>query len=304
MLWKTARSWCIYLGTLAAALWVSLWAFAQGMPDWLVVAGLSFAASVWLLFVQWLLPFSQQWRGWRKAFGLDVLHGVFSTLIASSLFRAVFFGVVFKVSAVFSLWLGVSLWPTSWPLALQLLAALVLGEFGIYWLHRTAHEREWLWRIHALHHSSEQLYVLSSGRNHPFNTVLAYGVSLLPLIALGANTELLILVSVFTSVHGLLQHANIDMRLGVLDWVFAGPDLHRWHHSVVTEESMHNYGSNLIVWDIVFGTRWLPSDRSADIEVGLPDMTMGKNYFRDLASPFIWRRMFARPEQLPEAPPG
>ena len=55
-------------------------------------------------------------------------------------------------------------------------------------------------------------------------------------------------------------------------------ELHRWHHSKLMHESNHNYGGNLIVWDILFGTRWLPNDRDPPEAIGmesLPGLPMG-----------------------------
>jgi sterol desaturase/sphingolipid hydroxylase (fatty acid hydroxylase superfamily) len=97
------------------------------------------------------------------------------------------------------------------------------------------------------------------------------------------------LVSVFTAVHGLLQHANVDMHHGPLNWIFATADLHRWHHSRDVMESNTNFGSNLILWDVVFGTRYLPSGREPR-HVGLSDVQVPDNFFHHLALPFTLGR--------------
>ena len=57
-----------------------------------------------------------------------------------------------------------------------------------------------LWRLHALHHSSEQLYVLSSGRNHPVHTALTSLLQIVPLALLGAGPEVLALHGAFTGI--------------------------------------------------------------------------------------------------------
>ena len=44
----------------------------------------------------------------------------------------------------------------SWPAGLQALAMVAIGDFIGYWTHRAFHSG-WLWRVHAVHHSSPQL---------------------------------------------------------------------------------------------------------------------------------------------------
>jgi sterol desaturase/sphingolipid hydroxylase (fatty acid hydroxylase superfamily) len=58
---------------------------------------------------------------------------------------------------------------------------------------------------------------------------------------------------------GIFQHANVQLRLGPLNWFFSMAELHRWHHSRTVEEANHNYGQTISVWDWVFGTRYLPA---------------------------------------------
>src|SRR5580704_17426754 len=43
------------------------------------------------------------------------------------------------------------------PYWLQIIEAVVLGDLGIYFAHRTFHAIPCLWRFHAIHHSIEEL---------------------------------------------------------------------------------------------------------------------------------------------------
>ncbi|MGB0908532.1 MAG: sterol desaturase family protein, partial [Maricaulaceae bacterium] len=54
----------------------------------------------------------------------------------------------------------------SLPLPLMWLLLLFVYDFCLYWLHRVLH-KEWLWPIHAVHHSDEHLHFLSWSRFHP-----------------------------------------------------------------------------------------------------------------------------------------
>ncbi len=117
-------------------------------------------------------------------------------------------------------------------------------------------------------------------------------LALTPLILLGADTRIIALHTLFTAVHGMFQHANVDIRLGPLNWIFSMAELHRWHHSKHLEEANTNYGANLIWWDIVFRSRFLPSDREPPTEIGiasLPNFPGG--YWAHLRSPFRWKEI-------------
>ena len=84
------------------------------------------------------------------------------------------------------------------------------------------------------------------------------------------------------------------MRFGVLNHVFATPELHRWHHSRVVEESNANYGSNVIVWDTLLGTRLRPADRAPSTDIGLPPgVAIRMNYLTHLQVPFVWSKIEA-----------
>lgn len=195
------------------------------------------------------------------------------------------------VAAQFAGVFGFHLWPVSWPLWGQWALALVVYEFGHYWAHRGAHEVEFLWRFHSLHHSPARLYFLNAARFHPIDTIWLGLVSTVPLLALGATKDVLLLVAAVGVVHGVLQHANLELRLGPLNWIFSTAALHRWHHSKVMEEANTNYGTNLIIWDTVFATRFLP-DREPPEDVGITEpAAYPKGFFGPLLAPFIWRRL-------------
>lgn len=266
------------------------WSLAESgtAPALAVIAG-GASAILPLLALQRLLPAEDAWRGRPADFGIDMLHALV-TSVAGDLWRVVSFGAAFAVAAWLTQLFGASIWPSEWPLLAQFALALVIGDFGQYWVHRACHEVDWLWPIHAMHHSSERLYVFSATRSHPLNVIAVYAAQMVPLILLGCDMDVLFLVSLFTAVHGMLQHANVAFDHGPLNFVFATADLHRWHHSARIEESNANYGSNLILWDTVFGTRFLPRDRVHPERMGLEGIALPENLWVHLASPFTLDR--------------
>ena len=173
-----------------------------------------------LLVAQRFLPAVPGWRGQPKDFSIDLLH-LLSTWGAAELSRSLVGGVVTVFALALEGLVGGHLWPTSWPILLQFAFGLLMGEFLAYWLHRACHGVPMLWRIHAMHHSSERLYVFAAGRNHPLNAFLMHFVHLLPLTLLGAPPAVIALSAAFTGVHGMLQHCNVDLRHGVLNQLFA-----------------------------------------------------------------------------------
>ena len=184
------------------------------------------------------------------------------------------------------------LWPGDWPLIAQLALALVIGELGQYWVHRLEHEVDFMWRFHALHHSAPRLYWLNAARFHPLDILLNNFVALVPLAFLGAGEGVLALWALFAAVHGIFQHSNLPTRLGPLNWVFSMAELHRWHHSRLVEESNRNYGQNLIIWDVIFGTRFLPSDREPPLDIGLYGLSAyPMTYWAQQSAPLHWRQI-------------
>jgi sterol desaturase/sphingolipid hydroxylase (fatty acid hydroxylase superfamily) len=146
------------------------------------------------------------------------------------------------------------------PLWVQALGILILGDFIGYWMHRWFHGRR-MWDFHAVHHSSTDLDWLSSTRLHPVNDVLMRLAGTVPVVALGfAPLAVAGIVPVLTLM-AILVHANLDWNWGPLRGVIVSPRFHRWHHTVETEARDRNFAGLFPVWDILFGTWYMPRDR-------------------------------------------
>jgi sterol desaturase/sphingolipid hydroxylase (fatty acid hydroxylase superfamily) len=297
--------WLIAWSILPATLLVSLGACAAILGSghaeggsspvahgWIVLA-ISVAVGMFLLVMERVQPHSRYWRKPQGDIGTDITHVVLSSLLIPAIFEAAVKSLLLAGAAWLATRVGGSLWPTSWPLAIQLTLALIVAELGQYWWHRTAHERETLWRFHATHHSPRRLYWLNSCRFHPVDSMAQYLLEAVPLVLLGCSPVVLALFTLATAVIGMFQHANIELRAGWLNWVFSLTELHRWHHSREIREGNSNYGANLIVWDVVFGTRYLPAGREVAAEnVGLSAnmVNFPRDYVGQLLSPFRWAR--------------
>ena len=78
----------------------------------------------------------------------------------------------------------------------------------------------------------------------------------------------------------------MDFKLGPLSWIFSVGEMHRWHHSMKITEANHNYGSNFLFWDVVFGTRYRNRERSGPDEVGIEDDYLPTSWWAQLSAPF------------------
>ncbi|CAM5369506.1 sterol desaturase family protein [Streptomyces griseus] len=93
-----------------------------------------------------------------------------------------------------------------------------------------------------------------------------------PTLALvGFSRPAVLVAGLFVAAQGYFVHANIDVRIGPLNHLLAGPEQHRLHHSTDLSEAGH-YGSDLSCWDHLFGTfTWYPGREPT--AVGLQDPT-------------------------------
>ncbi len=299
---QPVRTWALYPLLLVASLsgsWALQWLGLASGPS-VSLAILLPALVIQVIERRW--PHHRSWRPNRRTWVVDLSHSLLSSAAVPSLLHAATIGALHAGTERLLTW-GLALWPSDAPLGLQLLGALLVAEFGTYWAHRTYHELLPLWPIHAVHHSAEKMHSLAAGRTHPINIATTFFVSTAPLVLLGAPIETIALLNVFTGVNGLLQHANIDMRLGPLAWVFAGPDLHHYHHSRLLAESNANYGSNLIVWDVVFGTRHAPQGQRPSAAIGLNEASLPDHFWLHLGLPFTYKRNTSRYRRSTITPP-
>ena len=104
------------------------------------------------------------------------------------------------------------------------------------------------------HHLPEQVYVLMHPAGHPFNLLLLQGLIRLPLFYwLGASPEAVFAAGGIIGLQGLVSHCNVDLRAGWFNYLFAGTELHRYHHSGDPREAK-NFATALSLLDVVFGT--------------------------------------------------
>lgn len=217
----------------------------------------------------------------RPEVGTDIAYA----LLAAPL-GAIGLGVAVVIAVVSLAWIpGLLMRPliTALPTPVTAIAGLLLFDLVVYWGHRAAHEIPFLWRFHSIHHSIRHLDWISPFRAHPLDGLAvapAFGL----LIVAGFSPELTGILAVLRGVSAVFIHANVRWRLRPLHKLIITPEYHHWHHANEPEAHHSNYSTFLPIWDLAFGTYFMPSDRRP--------MTYGVDEFvpvgvaRQLAHPF------------------
>ena len=260
------------------------------------------AFVLWVIFLERLHPYCPDWNRDHGDGRSDWLNLLFSGLLTPQIVTWLLTTLLVPLGGMLAAKFDWFVWPRHWPLVGQLVLALCISEFGGYWSHRLQHEIPLLWRVHASHHGAARLYWLNAARFHPIDMAMLAGAGFGPLILLGCPPDTMAITLLFAGMHGTFQHCNIHVKLGFLNWVFSMAELHRWHHSRSIEESSSNYSGHVLLWDIVFGTRFLPKDRLPPCDIGIAGMpTFPNDYIEQLKSPFTLDRLQAE-SPAPAAP--
>ena len=175
----------------------------------------------------------------------------------------------------------------------RVIIAVIALDLAIYLQHVMFHAVPILWRLHMVHHADLDLDVTTGLRFHTIEIQLSMAVKFAAVMLLGAPAFAVLLFEIALNATSMFNHGNLKLP----DWLdrilrifVVTPDMHRVHHSVVSNETNSNFGFNLPWWDFLFGTyRRQPA-------AGHEGMTVGLAQFRDefvvrlhwmLALPFL-----------------
>jgi hypothetical protein len=134
------------------------------------------------------------------------------------------------------------------------LIAFVIIDFYGYWCHRWAHQINFFWNKHAIHHSSEEFNLACALRQPISSFINLFTFLLLPAAFLGVPVEV---IAITLPVHLFLQfwyHTRYINKLGFLEKIIVTPSHHRVHHAINPEYMDKNHGQIFIFWDKLFGT--------------------------------------------------
>jgi sterol desaturase/sphingolipid hydroxylase (fatty acid hydroxylase superfamily) len=137
----------------------------------------------------------------------------------------------------------------NWPLWLIVPLTVVAMDAANWLAHYADHRLGFLWRFHALHHSQEELSVLTSFRAHPLMHTTGFFLAAIPVVMLMPTRAIApVVITVYVCV-GTLQHANLRWTFGPLGWLVVSPAYHRLHHD--RDDQHLNLGVVFTVWDVL-----------------------------------------------------
>ncbi len=134
------------------------------------------------------------------------------------------------------------------------LFVFIVLDFQGYWVHRWAHEINFFWNKHLIHHSSEEFNLACALRQSISSFVNLFTFFLLPAALLGVPT---IVVATIAPLHLFAQfwyHTRHIDKMGFLENILVTPSHHRVHHAINPVYLDKNYGQIFIIWDKLFGT--------------------------------------------------
>lgn len=279
---------CVTVAALLGGHKVAVGDFAQPQVyiglDWLVLDLLG--STLIFICIEKLFPlrreqpvFRDQWQTDLQYFIVNHL-GVGFVLLATNLLVHRFFGWAVRD--------GVQLWVQQLPLAASLLLLMLVADLIQYGVHRALHEVPLLWRVHAVHHSITTVDWLAGSRLHLVEVLLMRTLVLAPIYVLGFSKEAIDIYIVIVGTQAVLNHANVNIRLGPLRYVFVTPNFHHWHHAQDSEAIDRNYAGQFAFLDYVFGTA-VRSDKAWPERYGVRGDTVPQGFWKQFVFPFKGR---------------
>ncbi|WP_435608300.1 sterol desaturase family protein [Pseudomonas knackmussii] len=207
-------------------------------------------------------------------------------------------------------------------LSLSLLYGLglfLLNDLRNYWVHRAFHSR-WLWAFHKVHHSAPVLVPVTASRIHFVEDIVE---KLVTSITVGAYAGVFwylcgeevsrytlfgvtYLVFIFNALASNLRHSHVWLSFGpIIEHVLNSPAQHQVHHSDSPRHFNKNFGTNLSVWDWMFGTLYVTSPTPEHIRFGVGEQHEGRylTIYSLIAAPFVETIRKLRPAKEPQAAP-
>jgi sterol desaturase/sphingolipid hydroxylase (fatty acid hydroxylase superfamily) len=257
--------------------------WAAGISPWKVGVLLVTAVAVALLMER-VLPYEASWNESHGDVGKDTTHGFVYELCSLG-------GLVWLQLIAWAVpWHGI--WPREWPLCIQVLVAIIIADLGATLVHYASHRVGWLWSLHSVHHGVHRLYSFNGLVRHPLHQQIDLAVAVLPLVLIGMPVDVTVLLGLAITVQLIVQHSNVDYRLGPFRHLLSIGANHRLHHVNWSGEGDVNFGVFFTLWDRALGTFRLSSERAPLAgDIGVQDQPCyPQNYCAQLALPFARTR--------------
>lgn len=209
-----------------------------------------------ILIISWerLSPYRKGLPFFREGFWVDL---VWYTIIQSYVLKIVIFDYIIYPLQHHIAWQGLQVFKEL-PVPMQVLFFLVTHDLYIYLFHRLQHASKILWRTHEAHHSGKEVDFLAGSRSHVLEIIINQTIEFAPVVLLGADPAVIPIKALLDAVFGMFIHANINVKLWKLKYIFNSPELHLWHHANYREVFHANFSTKFAIWDYLFGTIYSP----------------------------------------------
>lgn len=221
-----------------------------------------------LLLLEFLFPCNPS----QPLIGKGFLQDVFWYILDIPLTLLILFPVLGFFRNLFSHYLGFLIFDhaTTWPVYIQIIAALLLAEFLIWFNHLVRHKIQTLWLFHAVHHSQKELNIFTDDRVHIIDLFFGQLLAFIPFFIFHVSSlYAVVIIGIYKPIHNRFIHANLKLNLGWLGWIFTSPQFHRVHHSTDPAHADKNFGVYLSIYDYFFRTACL--SRNVYPETGIAD---------------------------------
>ena len=149
------------------------------------------------------------------------------------------------------------------PWLVQFLLAILVADLAQYWIHRGFHKIPFMWRFHAIHHSSKALDWIAGSRAHLVEDVVVRGGILIPMMLIFPQS-INVAYLFFVNFHATWAHCNFGPTIKWLEPFLIQPRFHHWHHTSQPESIDKNFAIHFPWIDRIFGTYYFPKDKWPD----------------------------------------
>ncbi|MEY2665578.1 MAG: hypothetical protein RLZZ480_683 [Candidatus Parcubacteria bacterium] len=203
------------------------------------------------IFIEKIFGYKKDQLVFRREWQTDVIYFTFNHILIG-----IFLIIVNSFVAQFHFAVNLSLqaFIQSLHFIVQFLLVMLVADIVQYWSHRAYHEVPFLWKFHAVHHSSEEMDWIAGSRVHVVELLLTRAAILLPIVLLGFDQLVVNSYIAFVAFQAVFDHANVSVNTGPLRYIFVTPNFHHWHHSQDAEALDKNYAAHFSFLDYLFGT--------------------------------------------------
>jgi lathosterol oxidase len=176
------------------------------------------------------------------------------------------------------------------PWLLQFFLAVVVADVAEYFIHLALHKVPFLWRFHAIHHSSKALDWIAGSRSHFVDDTLVRGFILVPLM-FGFSQSIIFAYLIFVTLHATWTHCNFGPDAKWLEKYLVMPRYHHWHHTSQKEGIDKNFAIHFPWIDKIFGTYYYPEEWPE--RYGLDGEEIAPGFWGQTVEPFTIRKKSA-----------